>query len=369
MVLLISSLLAACVEEIGQPNPTSSPNVTQTKTTSTPAPTVTIPTETPSFTPNATSTPTPTSTPTSNEPTDNEVKITTTTQPEISESWPPENPPGSTSSSTGDTNINLERGRKYDATVMEVIEGDVISIMFPGGRMETVKLLGIEVPDTDPTDNQPHKYKEITDLRCLADAGRDAKQFINSLLVGENCSIELDQNAGLRENGMLLGYIYNNGDFNKRLVEEGYAFVSDINYSKKQEYVKIQNEMAQKKIGLWRCTCDKELTTLTVGFFKINNDAMGDDQTNLNDEYIVLKNYGDSSTNLYNWSLRNNRNESYTMPDITMDPGDTITLHSGSGVNTPSDYYLGSNSPIWDNQHDSAHLYNSEGKLADYCRW
>lgn len=252
---------------------------------------------------------------------------------------------------------------------MEVLEGDVITVMFEEGRIETVKLLGVEVPDIEPTKNQPHVHKEITDLRCLADVGMDAKQFMNSMLVGENCSIELDQTAGFRENGNLLCYLYKDEDFNKRLLEEGYASVSSTNHSKREEYMQIQSERAKQGLGLWKCKYDKELTPLTVGFFRINNDAMNDDATNLNDEYVILKNYGNTSVDLYNWSLRNSMNNSYPLPDTTIYPGSTITLHSGSGVSTGSDYYLGSSQPIWDNQRDQAYLYNSEGELADYCRW
>lgn len=364
LALMLSIMLVGCVEEMGPPNnTTSSPDVTSTQT-STPDNTVIPTTRTPIPTPTSTSTSTPTSTP---APTDSDLRITTTSQPEISDSWPPEDPSTSTSPSPA-TDLNLERGKKYDVTVMEVIEGDIIKVMFPGSGVETVKLLGVEVPDTEPTGNQPHAYKGLTDLRCLADIGMGAEQFLSSL-VGENCSIELDQSAGLREGGMLLCYVYNDGDLNKMLLEEGYAIVSEGDYSKRQEYTQIQNERKREQIGLWKCTCDKELPPLTVGFFKINNDAMNDDMTNLNDEYIILKNYGNSSVELYNWSLRNSRNESYALPDISMEPGSTITLRSGSGVSTASDYYLESNSPIWDNQHDSAYLYNSEDKLADYCRW
>lgn len=360
-VVVLTLVIAGCVEETGRPNLSSSPNATQA--TPTPNHTVTIPTATPT----ATTTDVPASTPT---PVDNEVEITTTSQPESSESWPPENPSTTTSStSRSTTDLGLETGKKYDVTVTEVVEGDVVTVMFPDGGFRTVKLLGVEVPEAEPTNNQPHVYREITDLRCLADVGRDAKQFVNSMLVGENCSIELDQTAGLRENGMLLCYVYNGGDFNERLLEEGYALASDSDYSKKQDYMQIQNEEAQKEKGLWKCKRSEELSSLTVGFYEINNDPMGDDVSNLNEEYIVLKNYGNSSIDLYNWTLRNSRNESYDLPHISVYPGGTITLHSGSGVDTESDYYLGSSSPIWANQHDSAYLYNSGGKLADYCRW
>ncbi|MFW6128108.1 MAG: lamin tail domain-containing protein [Halobacteriota archaeon] len=356
-VLLLSLMIAGCVEETGKPNQTSSPNVTQTALT--PTPQITVPTATP----NATSTP--------NAPVSTtEVEIITTSQPEIS-GWPPADGAKSDTVPSSNTNTKLASGEKHDVIVMEVLEGDVITVMFPEGGVETVKLLGIDVPKTEPTNNRPHVPKSITDLRCLADIGRDAKQFVNFMLVGENCSIELDQTAGLRENGMLLGYVYRDGDFNKRLLEEGYAMVSDINHSKRQEYLQIQNEQSEKQTGLWACVCDEELelAPLTVGFYRIQNDAMNNDVSNLNDEYIVLKNYGNSSVNLLNWSLRNDKNESYALPPISMPPGSTITLRSGSGVNAGSDYYLDSSSPIWGNQHDSAYLYNSEGTLADYCRW
>jgi len=47
----------------------------------------------------------------------------------------------------------------------------------------------------------------------------------------------------------------------------------------------------------------------------------------------------------------------------------TVTIYTGSGVDTQDKLYWGSNSPIWNNDHDTAYLKDNEGNLVDSWRW
>ena len=46
-----------------------------------------------------------------------------------------------------------------------------------------------------------------------------------------------------------------------------------------------------------------------------------------------------------------------------------MTVHTGSGVDNSTDLFWGSGRAIWNNDHDTAYLYNSEGELVDSYRW
>jgi hypothetical protein len=62
--------------------------------------------------------------------------------------------------------------------------------------------------------------------------------------------------------------------------------------------------------------------------------VMADDTT------IVLQNAGSAQVNLLGWSLLLGRNIALTLPDLTLAPGQTRTVHLAAGTNTDSEVFL-----------------------------
>ncbi|MEJ2212116.1 MAG: lamin tail domain-containing protein [Anaerolineae bacterium] len=54
---------------------------------------------------------------------------------------------------------------------------------------------------------------------------------------------------------------------------------------------------------------------------------------------------------------------------MTLQPGATVTLHTGSGTNTSTDLYWHSLAPIWDNESDTAFLYDVDGRFVAGVSW
>jgi competence protein ComEC len=95
----------------------------------------------------------------------------------------------------------------------------------------------------------------------------------------------------------------------------------------------------------------------------IHADAEGNDRENLNDEYIILGNDGDEPIDLSGWTISDEAGHTYTVPDgVSLTPGETLTLHTGSGTNTETDLYWDSGSPVWNNGGDTIIITNSEGE-------
>ncbi|WP_227356129.1 lamin tail domain-containing protein [Haladaptatus salinisoli] len=95
---------------------------------------------------------------------------------------------------------------------------------------------------------------------------------------------------------------------------------------------------------------------------EVHADAAGDDADNLNDEYIVLKNTGNTPLDLSGWQIRDEADHSYTVPNgVTLEPGAQITIHTGSGEKTNTDLYWGSGQPIWNNGGDTVIVVDTEG--------
>lgn len=94
--------------------------------------------------------------------------------------------------------------------------------------------------------------------------------------------------------------------------------------------------------------------------------------TNLDTEYVVLKNATGAAIQMKGWQMISSPstdNQRYTFPSTKVASGATLTLYTGKGTNTATKRYWGSTSPVWNNSGDYAVLRNASGKTVDTCRY
>lgn len=88
----------------------------------------------------------------------------------------------------------------------------------------------------------------------------------------------------------------------------------------------------------------------------------------LEDEYVTITNSGPSSVTLTGWKLTDETEKTYTFPSFTLGSGKSVTVYSGpdakGGVDSGTKLYWTAKY-IWNNDGDTAKLYNSAGKLID----
>lgn len=95
----------------------------------------------------------------------------------------------------------------------------------------------------------------------------------------------------------------------------------------------------------------------------IHADAAGDDRDNLNDEYVVFENTGNETLDLSGWTIEDEVGQRYTVPEgFKLAPGQTVTLHTGSGTSTTTELYWDSGSPIWNNDGDTVIVSTPNGE-------
>ena len=275
-------------------------------------------------------------------------------------------------------------GKKYEAKVVEVIDGDTIDVMINDNTYR-IRLLGIDCPEISPEENKPYEYDDITNLEYLAEWGLKAKEFTEKVLDHGTVYIEFDELAGLKGYyGRYLAYVYlpNGTDFNALLIKNGLARVYvEGTFKKESEYLKFENYAKTHKIGLWAysvtpiVTTPKPTPTLTptltitgVRITYVHYDAPGNDWYNPNGEYVIIKNYGPDPVNLKGWKLKDEAGHTFIFPDVTLNPGETVRVYSGRGVNHDHVLYWG-NGAIWNNKGDTAYLYDDSGKLVDTYSW
>lgn len=83
-----------------------------------------------------------------------------------------------------------------------------------------------------------------------------------------------------------------------------------------------------------------------------------------NQEYVKITNSGKTSVNLKGWKIKDeDAKHTYTFSSYTLKSKATVTLRSGKGKNSGSTLYWNKYSFIWNNEGDTAYLYNAQGKL------
>jgi micrococcal nuclease len=131
-------------------------------------------------------------------------------------------------------------GASHDVRVLHVVDGDTIEVD-DRGRRETVRLLGVDTPETvDPRKS----------VQCY---GPEASAFTKRRLEGRRVTLERDVEQRDRY-GRFLAYVTVEGRrFNDELIEGGYARLLVIAPNGSHARVMLRKELAAKRegVGLW----------------------------------------------------------------------------------------------------------------------
>lgn len=146
---------------------------------------------------------------------------------------------------------NIEKEFVQDGIyfVEEVIDGDTIYIETDDGDSESVRLIGINTPETvDPR----------TEVECF---GKEASIKTTELLQDQEVRIEFDPAKGDRDQfGRLLRYVFLPGqtnqseqNINKLLIEQGFAYENSygVPYKFEKEFKQAQIQAKNSQAGLW----------------------------------------------------------------------------------------------------------------------
>ncbi|SIR89257.1 micrococcal nuclease [Haladaptatus litoreus] len=148
-------------------------------------------------------------------------------------------------------------GTKWTVTVTRVVDGDTMEVRFPSGETDTIRLLGVDTPETTLSRVNPSEFEGIPDTTAgkdhLFEWGRRADQFATNELEGKTVRIETDPQADRRGSfGRLLVYIYVDGEnFNRRLLADGYARMYDSSFSKRGAFERTEARAQRVNVGVW----------------------------------------------------------------------------------------------------------------------
>ena len=234
---------------------------------------------------------------------------------------PPEDPDGVDPDDPDDT--------AWTGTVVDVTDGDTMDVRLPSGSIETVRLLGVDTPETSVGEVSPDEWEGIpdtTDARdWLVNWGGDASSYAERRLEGREVYIKTDPEADRRGYyGRLLVYISQSENsetsFNERLLTNGYARYYDSEFSQQASYQDAENEAQTGDMGVWDYKAPEAATPAavpdgggggTVVVANVHADAEGNDNENLNDEYVIFKNTGSEVVDLSGWTVSDEADHVY----------------------------------------------------------
>ena len=146
---------------------------------------------------------------------------------------------------------------------------------------------------------------------------------------------------------------------NGELVRQGHAHVRRPLAARFRDgLLKAQVAARAKSIGIWA-----KAASAGISVARAHADAAGTDRDNLNDEYIVIENSGDTSIDLTGWTVSDEANHRYLCPRFVLPAKGKVTLRTGLGKNTASELFWGSRRPIWNNDGDTILIRDADGYL------
>lgn len=239
--------------------------------------------------------------------------------------------------------VTIDTAPGKEIRIERVIDGDTI-ITADG---TTVRLLDINTPE----DGQPYHD--------------EARQRLRERVGGRTVRLEQgDRNTD--RHGRLLRYVHVNGTLvNAALIRDGLAttYYVDGPGKYRERLERAQQAAREQGRGLW--TPSPAADCITVDAF--NADPPGNDNDRLNQEYVTFRNTCDSTLQLTDWTINDAGTSRYKVPSLALQPGSTVTLHTGQGTDDATDVYWDRTSrAVWNNGGDTLFLRDTAGGLAAY---
>jgi len=225
--------------------------------------------------------------------------------------------------------------------VSRVIDGDTLELQ----TGERVRLMGINAPESGQN--------------CYSEAANRLRLLVE----GKEVRLEKDV-TDKDQYGRLLRYVFIDGTFvNLLLVREGYANAYIVSPDVKYSANMTQAEgLAKQESG---CLWQKSINySDCISISNFHYDAAGNDNYNLNDEYVVFRNNCDSPVNMTGWTVKDAITHIYYFPTFVLNPRMSVTLYTGAGVDSSTKLYWGEYSQaVWNNDGDTLYLRDPEGDL------
>jgi micrococcal nuclease len=202
---------------------------------------------------------------------------------------------------------------------------------------------------------------------CYAD---EATAALTEMVLDEQ--VRLTSDVSDRDQfGRLLRYIWlEDGAFvNEVMVTGGFAlaraFPPDTEYEDRLDVAEQEAKDAGR--GLWAEDACGIPSDAEVRIVDIRYDAPGNDNENLNEEWVDLENRGNDPVDLTGWVLKDETaSHRFNFPNgFTLDGGTEVRVFTGCGTDSALELFWCNGRAVWNNDGDTAFLLDANGNIAD----
>jgi micrococcal nuclease len=252
------------------------------------------------------------------------------------------------SGSSGDPAASMNP-QAESATITSIIDGDTIEVVLTGGAGETVRLIGINTPESGECWSEEASLV----LAVLTPIGND---------------IGMTADTSDRDQfGRLLRYLWvGTMSVNQEMVQRGAAisrrYPPDTALAGRLETAQVTART--KGLGLWAPDACGPASDSDLEVVELVADAPGDDSQNLNGELVKVRNVGDNIADLTGWGIKDeSSSHRFVFPvGFSLAAGEVVTIYSGCGEDYSTElYWCATNSAIWNNDGDTAFLTDPSG--------
>ncbi|CAN5847621.1 hypothetical protein BH23ACT4_BH23ACT4_16750 [soil metagenome] len=238
-------------------------------------------------------------------------------------------------------------------TVLSIIDGDTLTVALAGGGNDTVRLIGINTPETG---------------ECFADEATG----VLTALAPPGSQIAMTVDVSDRDQfDRLLRYLWvGQMSVNEELVRRGAAiarrYPPDIALADRFEIAQASAQSVQ--LGLWAADACGPASESGLRILEVFYDAPGDDNFNLNGEWVTIRNNGGSVVDLSGWTLKDeSATHRFTFPAaFVLAVGEVVTIRTGCGENFGTElFWCNQGSAVWNNTGDTAFLLDPNGNIHD----
>jgi micrococcal nuclease len=209
---------------------------------------------------------------------------------------------------------------------------------------------------------------------------QEAKDRLAQLVAGKQVKLESGPEDKDRY-GRLLRYVFVDDVFvNQQLLKEGYAIVYFLNPDEKYylEFKEAEKEGKEKKLGLWtdsdaKVNSDERFGSgvktgssvqVCISIVEFNYDAVGNDNENMNGEYVTFQNNCDDAVKMDGWIVKDEATNVYTFKGFSLGGNSKVTLYTGSGNDAADKVYWDKKRyAVWNNDGDTLFLRDDKGNL------
>ncbi len=249
---------------------------------------------------------------------------------------------------SGDPGASLQSGAEV-VTVVSITDGDTLDVRSEAGSITEVRLIGINSPESN---------------ECFSE---EATQVL-AVLTPVGSQIGLTKDVSDEDQfGRLLRYLWVGGmSVNEETVRRGVAiarrYAPDTAMADRLE--SVQTEARETQLGLWAPEACGPRPDARLAIIDLQYDAPGDDNQNLNEEWIRVRNDGDKVVDLTGWVVKDeSASHRFDFPfAFTLSPGETVAINTGCGDDFGTIlFWCNVGSAVWNNDGDTAFLLDPNG--------